>query len=158
MEKVTQVHQEYMSLVNTLNQEQLCRPNTCGDWSVKDIIAHITWYEREMVGLLSGRALQGSPLWEIPTDNRNEIIHERVKEYPISMVFAESDEVFKTLLTLLDGLKDEELNEAKYFLEMPAEWTPREVIASNTYEHYSNHVGDIRRSFNLGLNQESKHR
>jgi hypothetical protein len=38
-------------------------PMGAGKWTVKDVIAHITWHERQMIGLLEGRALVGSPWW-----------------------------------------------------------------------------------------------
>ncbi len=156
IEKVKQSHHQYMTVVSALSQEQLCQVNTNGDWSVKDIIAHITWYEKEMVEVIKERALRGSPLWEISLDQRNQIIHEEVKDLPLSIVLAEADQVFQSLMILLNVLNDEELTEPKYFQEMPSDWIPWEVIASNTFEHYPIHVDDIRRSFRLDLNQEFK--
>lgn len=41
---------------------QMTSPGVVGNWSVKDLVAHITWSEREMVGMLQDRALVGSDL------------------------------------------------------------------------------------------------
>ena len=40
-----------------VSEERLCQPGAAGEWSVKDVIAHITWHEREMIGALQARAL-----------------------------------------------------------------------------------------------------
>ncbi len=45
--------------VEHLEPHQMEVPSVCGDWSVKDIIAHIAWFEDEMVGMLRTRALEG---------------------------------------------------------------------------------------------------
>jgi hypothetical protein len=58
--KVKQTHQEYETALASLTEAQMLQPRTCGDWTVKDVIAHVTWYEREMVGVLKQRALLGS--------------------------------------------------------------------------------------------------
>ena len=39
-----------------LRPDQTSIPGVVGNWSVKDLVAHITWSEREMVGVLRSRA------------------------------------------------------------------------------------------------------
>ena len=41
-------------------------------------------------------------------------------------------------------LADEDLNDATRYKDMPKDWTPWEVVASNTFEHYSDHVAELR--------------
>ena len=47
----------------------------CGDWSARDVVAHIGWYEQEMVNILRARAFVSSPLWGLPADARNAARH-----------------------------------------------------------------------------------
>ncbi len=35
-------------------------------WSVKDIMAHVVWHEREMTEMLEAHALVGSDWWNLP--------------------------------------------------------------------------------------------
>ena len=57
-------------------------PGVVGKWSVKDLVAHITWSEREMVGVLAARALAGSDLWSLTNDERNEIVYQQNRDRP----------------------------------------------------------------------------
>ena len=38
-----------------LGDAALTQPLAPGEWSVKDIVAHVAWFEREMVGVLRAR-------------------------------------------------------------------------------------------------------
>lgn len=62
------------ALLASLSPEQMQRPRAVGDWSVKDIIIYITWYEREMVGVLTSHVFAGSKWWEITLEQCNRMI------------------------------------------------------------------------------------
>jgi len=78
------------AMIGQVEEEQLVSPGVVGDWSLKDIIAHITWHEREMVGLVKAHALVGSDLWNLPTDERNAAIYKEVRDLPLEQVLAKS--------------------------------------------------------------------
>jgi hypothetical protein len=145
--RVKETHQEFESVLASLNEEQMLRPHTCGDWSVKDMVAHVTWYEREMVGVLEGRALVGSELWNLPLEDRNAVIYVNNKNCSLQDILSEAGRVHRQLLELLQDLSQQEMLEAGCFREMPPDWIPWQVIASNTFEHYPVHVADIRKAF-----------
>lgn len=48
------------------------------------------------------------------------------------------------MMNLLKSLDEQALNQAAAFPGMPPEWTPWEVIASNTYEHYDDHLAQAK--------------
>lgn len=135
---------EYERLLAEVDEEQMLEPGLPGGWSVKDVIAHVNWYEQEMVVLLETRVFAGSELWELPADERNIPIHEQNKDLPLGEVLLESNRVFERLWELVSQLTDEDLMQASHFDEMPGDWEPWQVIASNTYEHYQEHNLDIR--------------
>ena len=113
--------------------------------SLKDVIAHITWYEREMVGMLWDRALVGSRLWDLPTtDERNAAILQENHPRPWSEVLAEARQVYQQLFEGVQSLTEEELVEPLLFTNMPEDWVPWQVIASNSYKHYLQHLPDLR--------------
>ncbi len=145
--KIKETYQEYQSILASLSETQMLQPRTCGEWSVKDVIAHVTWHEREMVGVLKERALVGSDLWNLPLDQRNAAIHAENQDRPLQKILTESKQVHQSILELLDGLMDDDLLEASHFREMPPNWIPWQVIASNTFEHYPDHTADIRKAF-----------
>lgn len=123
--------------------EQMLAPNRIGVMSIKDVLAHILWYEREMIGVLEQRALIGSDWWMLPLDERNAKIIEQIAILPLAEVRTDSEVVFSRLCALLRLVTDDDLLDPTRYKEMPAEWLPWEVIASNTYEHYADHLRDL---------------
>ena len=79
-------------LLAHIDDDLMLKPGVEGDWSAKDILAHVMWYEREMVGMLRSRALIGSDLWALPLDERNAGVHEETKDMTLKEVRAESCE------------------------------------------------------------------
>ena len=145
--KIKETHSEYSKVLEGLNAAQLIQPKTCGEWSVKDVISHISWHERQMVGVIANRSLNGSPWWNLPLEERNAAIFALNKDRATEDVLAESREIFTELMTQLETLSEEDLTTADNFKDMPSEWKPWEVIASNTFEHYPEHARDIRTAF-----------
>jgi hypothetical protein len=119
-------------------------PGFCGDWSLRHVLAHITWYEAQMVQLCATRSFDGSPLWALPVHDRNDAIHTEIEDLELTRVLARSAATHRDLLAVLAGLDDETLNDPAAFPGMPEEWRPWEVIASNTYEHYDGHIPHAR--------------
>ena len=130
------------SLLAKIDEARMVEPAIDG-WSVKDIIAHIVWHEREMVEVLQARALVGSEFWNLPLDKRNAAIFEENRQRSLADVRVEAQQVYTRFVEALQILTDEELNDASRFADMPAEWAPWELIASNCYEHYRDHIRDI---------------
>lgn len=135
---------QWDALLAEVGEERMTQPGVAGEWSVKDIIAHVTWYEREMVGVLEAHALVGSDLWDLPTDQRNIPIYEENRERPLTDVLAEAQRVYRQLLELVESLAEEDLTDPGRFEGMPTEWQPWDIIAGNSYEHYRQHIPDIR--------------
>jgi hypothetical protein len=115
-----------------------------GPWSVKDVVAHIAWHEKEMIGLIERRDLAAaSPWWDMPTDKRNQLVYEENKDRPLADVMTEAHAVHAQLAELLPALTDTDLCDPGWFAGMPADWVPWDVIAGNTYEHYAAHAETV---------------
>jgi uncharacterized protein (TIGR03083 family) len=132
------------ALLDGIDEGQMTQPGVAGEWSVKDIIVHITWFEREMVGMLQARALVGSDLWQLPTDERNARIFEENQERPLHDVLAEAQQVHQQLLKELEALVEDDLVDPRRFPGMPEAWRPWKVIAENSNQHYRDHSQDVR--------------
>jgi hypothetical protein len=118
-------------------------PGPCGDWSVKDVLAHITWHEQEMFNVVLNRALVGSDLWNVSLELRNKTIYEENRDRELKDVLDDYKVVFESMMDALETLTDKDLLDASHFGEMPSNWKPWEVIASNTYEHYDDHLTEL---------------
>ena len=135
---------DWEALLDELDANQMTLPVAPGEWSVTDIIAHVTWHEREMVGVLRARALVGSDLWNLPVDERNAVIYEQNRHRSLDDVRAEAEMVFQQLLEGLQSISDEDLVDPGRFRDMPPEWQPWKIIADNSFDHYRDHGAQIR--------------
>src|SRR5438132_11775279 len=76
-------------IVGRVPRERMTEPMVPGGWSVKDVVAHVTWSEREMIGVLRQRALVGSPLWGLDQDSRNAIVFAENRDRGLEDVLAD---------------------------------------------------------------------
>jgi len=135
--------ESWQKLLEQVEPNGMTRPGLGGTWSLKDVIAHITWCEKEMIGVLRERALHGSPLWQLDQTARNQIIYEENLPRSLDDVLAESQAVHTRLIEELETLPEEHLGNPARFADMPADWLPWQVIADNTYDHYRDHERDL---------------
>jgi len=131
------------SLLARVGRRRMTNLSVIEGWTVKDIVAHISWYEREMVGMLHAKALVGSELWNLPQDQRNSPIYEENKHRTLKDVLSESERVFQQLMEAFASLSEEDLHDPSRYQYMPADWVPWKVIAGNSFEHYHQHIPDI---------------
>jgi len=136
-------HARWEALLGQIKAEWMTQPDVPGYMSIKDLIAHITWYEREMVNLIETRVLAGSELWNLPTDEQNLAIYEENRERPLADVLADAQQVYEQLVNAVETLSDEDLNDPTRFRDMFADWIPWKLIAENSYEHYEQHIPDL---------------
>jgi len=148
MEQFLRDRAEWEKILSGLTPQKMVEPDAVGWWSVKDLIAHITWFEREMLGLLRTRALAGSELWNLPTDERNRVVFEQNRDRPIDEVLAESRQVYRDMFAELDKLTDEDFNRADHFVNFFPGLAPWEILRDNTYKHYNEHALDLRKWLN----------
>jgi hypothetical protein len=118
-------------------------PRRPGELSLRDILYHVAWYEREMVNMLKFRSFDGSPWWDLPEEDRNSLIKTEGLTISLLQAWRVEEQAFTDLLAQLQTLSDAELGDASFFKEMPADAKPWEVIASNTYDHYIEHFSSI---------------
>ena len=145
IERVNSERTSWDELLAQVPDDRMPEPGVEGDWSTKDVLAHVTWYEREMVGMLKSRTLTGSDWWALPLEDRNTAVHDEIMRMSLEEVRAEVAWVFPALVEQLELLPEEALGDPSHFEHMPAEWAPSDVISSNTYRHYPEHTESIRR-------------
>ncbi|MBE0635293.1 ClbS/DfsB family four-helix bundle protein [Candidatus Bipolaricaulota bacterium] len=135
----------WMQLLESVPSDQFEQPGVSGEWSLKDIIAHITWHENQMVEVMEARALVGSEWWELPTRERNAKIYEEYRSAPLSDVLDDATATHQQMIHWIKTLSDAELNEPGHFEEMPEDWLFGDILAQNTYLHYGDHAATVAR-------------
>jgi hypothetical protein len=130
----------WQAVLAAIDPSHLDIPLQPDQWSAKEHIFHITWYEQEMVRLIETRSLaSGSPLWYQSNDDRNQIIYEENSGRSLDEVLHDAKETHDRLVTLLETLTDLDLSDPEQFSAMPADWQPWIIFAGNTFDHYRDH-------------------
>jgi DinB superfamily len=153
-----QAHMDKTTLIETLHtnraaweallaqipKDHLLLSGATGTWSVKDVIAHIMWSEREMVTLCETRDMSnGSNLWVLSEDERNAIVVAEQKDRTLQEVRAEEQQIYTRLEALLQTLSEEDLTNPHNFRGMPENWLPWQIIAGCSFKHYRDHMPAI---------------
>lgn len=123
-----------------LTDEELLEPGVTGAWSVRDIIAHVTWWEAEALAHLPVILAGGRPPRYSVTyggiDAFNARMTERKRALSLAQVLRERDEVHRRLVALIEGAPDDQLTRETRF---------RRRLRLDTYGHYPKHAEAIRR-------------
>ncbi len=125
-----------------LSDEQMTRrPGPQPDWSVKDLIAHITWWEQTACNWVS-RALSGEMLSRTETpDEINARVHTDNRDLSLQTVLDAFDASWKPLEDLLLRMTDEEINDPQVcnIRDMPLLY----FLVGNTFAHYADHYEQL---------------
>ena len=132
------------TLLAEVGEARMLQPGAAGEWSVKDVIAHVMWGEREMVGVMQAHALVGSNLWDLPEDERNAAVFTEQRDCPLQEVLTEEQQVYAQFLAAVQALSDEDFTDPRRFREMPEQWLPWRILAGCSFAHYRQHTPSIR--------------
>jgi len=133
--------QQFISYMERLQEDGYFAMQFNNNWTVRDVLAHILWYEEEMVLLLNQQSLsQASTHWDNPYDRRNALIQEEMQGISPADLFSRHDEAVQQICQLIADLDPLVLDDPTYFEAMPADWVPWQILAQNTYEHYEDHL------------------
>ena len=163
LDMMQSARERWDSLLAQIDEAEMERPGATGRWSARDIVAHVTAYERGLVKWLEsarrGESKIFSDLDHPDVNHRNVIILEQIQGCTLEQIKVEAEIVFGQLLELVGAIPEEELIGSEQ-----AEWYVRprwgaqralwECIADDSYRHYAQHIGDIRRWLE-GLGQGS---
>jgi hypothetical protein len=138
---------QWNALLDQVGLDRMDIPGVEGEWSVKQLVAHLTWYEQAVVegaqqALNTGTFSRRRPA-DIGLDEMNAQIAEESSARQASDVLAEADAVFAQLLTLIAACPDAVLNDPRV-LGLPDDMPPWMRVANNSYAHYREHEPALR--------------
>jgi len=123
-----------------MNEQRMLQPGIVDTWSVKDLLAHVSWYEREMVPVIRLHVFTGSEWWALSADERNSMIYQHNSLRPLQEIVNEGQRSYTDLLEAVQSLSEEDLNDPHRFRDMPEDWVPWQIFAGNSFEHYQDHL------------------
>ena len=125
-----------------LSPKQMVWPGSMGEWSVKDILAHlvdweqrfIQWYQAGRKGETPETPALGYTWRELP--RLNQLGYEMHKDDSLEDVMEQSQTSYQEIYHLVEGMAEEEIFEVGYYA-----WTGTSPllhwIAANTSSHYA---------------------
>ena len=145
-ELIKLIHEEREALeivLARLTHGQMLLPGVAGEWSVKDVMAHISAWERRMLDWIGSHLRGQEPNIPLPWDveRMNAEAHAQVKDKPLEEVLEEFHQSYQEALALAESLSEEQL-QTRYAHTWPMGplWLG---VAANMHFHYKEHREDI---------------
>jgi hypothetical protein len=136
--KIDKAWTAFTDAVDGLPDEAMTAPGVVGDWSVKDILAHVTTWEEESLHhlplILSGGR---PPLYSVAyggLDAFNALQHERRRDLPLDEVLRQLQETHRRLVDYVEAAPEDLLSRETRF---------RRRLRLDTYSHYPEHTRAI---------------
>lgn len=128
------------AVLATLTPEQMVEPGVVGEWSVKDVLAHLAEWERMALGWHSAGLRGGAP--EVPapgykwnqTPQLNRAIFEKHRDRPLEEVVAWFRSSREEMRGVIEPLSDEDLFTAGRFA-----WTRKNALGAYFVSATSSH-------------------
>ena len=153
LERIRAARAEWEAALAAVPAERMTEPGAAGEWSVKDVLAHVSYWEDwqadQLEGLLRGETAmvtrQGTPPGALSddTDERNAAIYTLYRERPLPEARDMARQSYPRLLALVEQVTEEALNDRQTYA-----WTfgypVWRMIAGNTYTHHPVHAADLR--------------
>lgn len=138
---------EWDAALAAVPEARMEEAGVAGHWSVKDLIAHLTHFEKWLADRLHenlhGEIYIPQPIDTMPDDARNAIIYEQNRHRPLADIQAESRKSFQRLMEGLRAHSEAFLVEPQQFEGVPFPVVIWHLLRGNIYDHYRQHIPDI---------------
>ncbi len=134
----------FETLLTPLSAEQLCAPGVNGEWTIKDILVHLTaWQTRVCLRMEAITHHEEAQLEAIDNDEKmnafNDATFAANRSRPLDEVQAEFRAVVQRLMADVEAASESDLFEPDRFAWLDGQ-ALLASIAGNTYEHYEEHI------------------
>ncbi len=126
-------HARLEALLAGFSDVELVRPGAFGEWSAKDMLAHITFWEQRLIAYLNGAReslIQPGEDEQVAIDRINAGVLAANRDRPLAEVRAAFDDSYQQTLRLVESLSGEDLADEEFF----------GLVAGDTFGHYREHI------------------
>jgi DinB superfamily len=139
LSRIEKAWQELLASYDGLTRSELLEPGVTGEWSVRDIVAHVTWWEEEALRHLPLILAGGRPPRYSVTyggiDAFNALKTKEKAGLSLPAVLRERDETHARLLEYVSRAPEDRIARETRF---------RRRLRLDTYGHYPKHAEAIR--------------
>jgi hypothetical protein len=130
------------SLIDQMAPPLMTRPGLPGTWSVKDILAHLTSYDRWLGLTLALRGQKPPDFWieDIPLDEFNRRLFEENRDKTLDQVLQEFKQVWREILDETQACSEAYLFAEQSIPGVPYAFRPCGLLKSESYGHYLDHL------------------
>ncbi len=139
---------DWEALLTEAGESRLTEPGVEGDWSLKDIIAHLTYFETwttaNVLAFQRGEPRPKPEYTGLDVDEENARIYERNRAKPLEAVLRDSQVSFQRSIEAVQGLRDEDLYDPEFTRKAGVDWKIMDLIEGDTFGHYQDHITPVR--------------
>jgi hypothetical protein len=140
------------ALLVAVGEARMLEPGAMGDWTFKDLVAHLTGWRARSLRRLEAAANgqpEPPPPWpadRVTDDEINAWIHERNQDRLLGQVVGESRESYARLAEIVQMLPDDALTDPDRFPWLEGEALGPAIVSGDYFGHlHEEHEPDIRR-------------
>jgi hypothetical protein len=151
--KMISARRQLDSLLDQIDPTMMTIPGAAGEWSVKDIIAHINAYDRWLALTMALKGQKPPDLWmeDLPLDKFNQLLYEQIRDLPLEQVLLESRQLWRQILEATQALPEDYLFAERSIQGDPDLFRPCDILRSESYGHYLDHLADLRAWIEAGI-------
>ena len=128
-----------------LSEEQLHTPGVVGEWTIKDVLAHIAaWQTRLIAAMFKAEKglIPDTTSGGLTVDKLNAQWYREMKDRSFDQVWEDLDASYHQILARLENWSEKDLFEPKHFKWMKGAPFER-YLAGDSFEHYVEHAAQI---------------
>ncbi len=139
--------EKFLEAISGLSEAQMLEPGVAGEWSVKDILVHLSLWEAELIKLLW--ELKGGQKPTYPTltnqdvERLNEQWYRENKDRPLERVMADFLAVRKQTIRQVQSFREKDLTDPQRYPALGGK-PLEEWIAGDSYRHEAEHEAQVR--------------
>jgi len=137
---------EWDTLIAQIPLRLLSESMASGTWSIKDVIAHITEYDRWLALGLAMRLQKPPQIWldDISLDEFNAVLHQQIADRNPDDILLDSNRVFHDLINEVEAHSEAYLFGTHRVEGVSFDVIPFQLLKSESYGHYHDHIPAIR--------------
>jgi len=130
-----------------LDEAQMTTSGVIGDWSIKDILAHMSAWQQRLLAWLYAARHNEEPTISGPDsveemDRLNEQFYKENRSRPLADVLGDFRSSYLQIVEAVQALPEEDLIDPHRFAWSNGD-SLRQIIAGDTYDHYQEHQQQI---------------
>lgn len=137
---------EWDALITQIPHHRLSESLVSGSWSIKDVIAHVTEYDRWLALGLAMRLQKPPQIWldDISLDEFNAVLHQQIADRNPDDILLDSNRVFQDLINEIEAHSEAYLFGTHHVEGVSDDVIPFQLLKSESYGHYNDHIPAIR--------------